>query len=641
MNKIYYFNFNNYTNRTVKGYETLTEYIQNADYIGSSNTVNFNKTNDLEATITCYLDNYSSPDYALICDDNDKIISRWFVLGETRNNKNNYQLNLKRDIVYDNLELILNNEMTLIERGFCKDTSDAILNKESAFSFNEYKRKEIVLGNDYFKQKTGWLAIFFANKEDAQIPVLDDDVSGAIFCSDENTTYSGNTYEVNLSKTSAQSVTYSNNKGYSIALLPLVCLSKIDTYGSYKLVTANGNSAITNVNVTNSDSKTFNCDMRLSVKNTLLTFMKNIITNTETFIDIQVIPEVIGYDYAIDDSNQTITINRTSNMSYYNQICLYYGIEGGSGSFALLPIQTIVESSYDKEINLSDIVPNYDENASKKLLEPYKLYLESPDRSSSCEIDIRRFIRKNNGTINLNKIKFKVTYSYQPFQSYLYIYPQASGSYYQMNIQDGQFLLCGYNNQLLRTSDAWISFLLNNKNYLNSFNLEMRDAKINAVSGALASGISGAGSGALIGTALGGPVGTAIGAGVGAVVGAGASTVQSIININEKKQTFEWNCDNIQSKPQSVSKVSTFTPMNVIFPVLSVYYNDETTSGLFDKYLKMNGFAINKIGKIKDYYNETYQYVACELIRLDDFKGTGSELAEIQNELSRGLFFEA
>ena len=34
------------------------------------------------------------------------------------------------------------------------------------------------------------------------------------------------------------------------------------------------------------------------------------------------------------------------------------------------------------------------------------------------------------------------------------------------------------------------------------------------------------------------------------------------------------------------------------------------------------------------------EYVSAEIIRLDDFKGTATELQEIQNEISRGLFFQ-
>lgn len=635
MNTIYYFNFNNYTNRVVKGFATLTEYIQNAEYIGKSNTVNFNKTNDLEANVVCYLDNYKSPDYALLCEE-DTIVSRWFVISETRGNKNNYQLNLKRDIVYDNLELILNNENTLVKRGYAKDTETAILNDEEPFSFNEYKRKEEVLDYSYSSQNGGWLAFFIGNKNNAKIAFsTHSKTSGAYFLDSGNCTMpTSKSYKTDEKTKENETVLYAGTRGYSMVLVPAILFTEYNNYVDYKIMLANASTVIENLVVLNE----VGIEVTVPLGETVYTLMEqitnNIISNTGTFLDAQIIPEVKGFDYTIDIDNRVITINRFSAMDKFANILFADSTSGGVEA-CLLPVSDEVEFSYTSTFNLSDLVKNYDANASKKLLECYKFYLESPDRSTSAKIDLRKFIKKDTGAIVADYISFTTKMLYQPFQSYMYVYPYKSGTYYNLNKEDGQYLLCGYNNQILRTSDAWINYLLNNKNYLNSFNLQVRDAKINAVSGAVSTGIKGATTGAMLGGGVGA---VALGA-----TSAIASGIESYMNISEMKQNFKWSCDNLQSQPQSVSKVSTFTPMNTIYPILSVYYNDEVIADdckLFKNYLKMNGFTINKIDTIKNHYTQDYQYVSAEIIRLDDFKGTATELQEIQNEISRGLFFQ-
>lgn len=647
MNTIYYFNFNNYTNRVVKGFATLTEYIQNAEYIGKSNTVNFNKTNDLEANVICYLDNYKSPDYAILCEE-DTIVSRWFVISETRGNKNNYQLNLKRDIVYDNLELILNNENTLIKRGYVKDTETAILNDEEPFSFNEYKREEWLMKKPTSIGETAWLAFFIANKQEPTIPVVRyESTNEAYFTSTLLASNFGTTFIFNKDRVEKKDALYNGLKGYSMVLVPAIIFTEYDRFKNYNIkFSLKYSSEIIYEKVEIKGDSTIECENNMPVSE-LVNFIVNNFLANETFVDIQYIPYVENYDYYIkygetssDPDTLVIRTDGNSDVSRSVKTVLYYQkyaktLTEAGHRVLCLPVCEQVDFSYEYIQLVSLLFPNYDENASKKLLECRKFYLESPDRSTSAKIDLRKFINISSGQIDDRTIHFNIHYLYQPFQSYIYVYPCQSGTYYDLNKEDGQYLLCGYNNQILRTSDAWINYLLNNKNYLNSFNLQLRDAKVNAVSGAISNGIKGATTGAVLG-GVGGA--TVLGA-----TSAIASGVESYMNIDEMKQNFKWSCDNLQSQPQSVSKVSTFTPMNTIYPILSVYYNDEVVADdykLFRNYLKMNGFTINKIDKIKNHYTQDYQYVSAEIIRLDDFKGTATELQEIQNEISRGLFFQ-
>ena len=55
-------------------------------------------------------------------------MSRWFVVEATRLMNGQYKLTLKRDVIADNFDEIINNADCYIERGWCSDTNSAIYN---------------------------------------------------------------------------------------------------------------------------------------------------------------------------------------------------------------------------------------------------------------------------------------------------------------------------------------------------------------------------------------------------------------------------------------------------------------------------------------------------------------------------------
>lgn len=89
MEKIYLFNYNNYVNRTIKGHATLADYLAdvNVDLISTTDIVNFNKKDEKEASVVVILNEGEKPDYLIVVnEDTNVIMSRWFVLNETRGN---------------------------------------------------------------------------------------------------------------------------------------------------------------------------------------------------------------------------------------------------------------------------------------------------------------------------------------------------------------------------------------------------------------------------------------------------------------------------------------------------------------------------------------------------------------------------
>ena len=621
MEKIYLFNYNNYVNRTIKGHVTLADYLadSNANLITTTGIVNFNKKDEREASIVVTLQEGEKPDYLIVVDeDTSTIMSRWFVLNETRGNYNSYTLDLKRDLVYDNLSDIVNNPETLIKRGVPNGSNESsILNKED-FNFNAYKQKEIPIDfqNEYHE---AWVALFIANGIKSSFDTIG---NNTIYLTQSGSFTTGNDIQLK------------GERGYSIMLLPYEIF--IDTYREYKVQAEN----ITSVSL---DGNTITLTDSLKCKEINEAVVQSLIPN-QSVLDIQIIPDyIVGFDYEIDDDNDTITIKHSGS---YDESPYANGMIKGGATIATVfycanrPIQELI-----KTIQINDIVgSDFDTLIGNdfmgiKKLERIKCYLQSPDRSTSKEIDLRYFYKGGTKVQSTDALTFNIKCTFQPFQSFISVAPD-SGKWFGSNTNDGQYLICGYNNQLLRTTDAWINFLLNNKNYLNSFNLEMRDSYINTATGAITGAVSGATAGAMAGSAI--PVlGTAVGAVAGAVIGGTTALVQGLVNTNEKRQQFEWSCDNIKSQPQSVSKIASFVNTNCIYPVLVICYN---TDDNFNDYLKLNNSTVNRIGSIAEhcFYSTLpdYNYIVAEIIRIKSFKGTADELLEIQNELERGLYFE-
>ena len=102
---LYLLHFNNYFDRKIKKYSTLSEYQTNASYKTFSN-INFIYGNGVETTQIFNIKNKEESEsqhynYCLVVDKEDKIESRWFVLEQIRNSAGQYTVSLKRDLISD------------------------------------------------------------------------------------------------------------------------------------------------------------------------------------------------------------------------------------------------------------------------------------------------------------------------------------------------------------------------------------------------------------------------------------------------------------------------------------------------------------------------------------------------------------
>ena len=159
MSKLYFYNYNNYYNRIVKkevnllAYGTPTHTIDKANFY-EADGVNANHTVNIPTT---------SPDifnanYLLVLDDSYNIKSRWFVTEVDHNRNRQYLLSLRRDLIVDFYDSVIDNSPVLIEKALVDKNNPLIFNSEG-FDFNQIKKEEILLQDNSAVQ---WAIIYTA-----------------------------------------------------------------------------------------------------------------------------------------------------------------------------------------------------------------------------------------------------------------------------------------------------------------------------------------------------------------------------------------------------------------------------------------------------------------------------------------------
>ena len=248
---------------------------------------------------------------------------------------------------------------------------------------------------------------------------------------------------------------------------------------------------------------------------------------------------------------------------------------------------------------------------------------------------------------------FRIDCNYKPYSPYIHIEPDWHGLYKEP-YKDYRGLICQGDFAVPMINDQWKQYMINNKNYLNSFNRQIDSIELqnsvqktkdvfNAVTGTINGGIAGAAAGAKM--SGGNPYAMAAGAAIGTMTGAvgGALDVQYNEMLRNEaldltKDQFGYNLQNIQARPDTLAKVSSFDNNNRIWPVLEYYTcTSQEKEALVNK-MRYNGMTIMRIGKILEFINDNPQYIKGKLIRniliVDDYH----VLTAIADELNKGVF---
>ena len=141
--------FNTYFNRKIIRKETLAEYINAASnhYVPLTDTLemmsfDFNPNDNITTEIIANGVPFE-PDYFLLLDDDEEIVSRWFVLEQKRNRQGQWLYELRRDVIAD-FKNELSASPAFIEKAMLNDNDPFIFNSEG-MNFNQIKRGEFLL----------------------------------------------------------------------------------------------------------------------------------------------------------------------------------------------------------------------------------------------------------------------------------------------------------------------------------------------------------------------------------------------------------------------------------------------------------------------------------------------------------------
>ena len=282
----------------------------------------------------------------------------------------------------------------------------------------------------------------------------------------------------------------------------------------------------------------------------------------------------------------------------------------------------------------------------------------SPNFASIYEINVQ----KNKGITSLN-----VDYFYKPYSPYIHVAPYFNGLYGQ-DFNDPKGLICSGDFSIATASSKWEEYQIANKNYELIFNRQLQNLDVNnAIAyeqleftgklGVATSALQGIAAGAITGATIGsaaGPWGAAIGAVGGAVVGGVTSGIASSVGAKKDleylarqqrearsymENMYTYQLGNIQALPNTLTKVSTFTENNKIFPFIEFYDCTNVEKEALRNKIQYNGMTVMRIGRIMDFIGETSKYVQGQLIRLEGINEDSHVVAEIANEIKQGAYY--
>jgi len=316
---------------------------------------------------------------------------------------------------------------------------------------------------------------------------------------------------------------------------------------------------------------------------------------------------------------------------------------------------TGVEESYliDSAVSLGQITTITD----RKIQANTDMYrLVSPNYASSFEFNLAKCIPINKPELTY----ININYFYRPYQPYIHVCPDF-GFLYGEDFNDSRGLFLSGDFGITTMSDKWQEYQLNNKNYENMFNRQIKSLETNrafareqenfdlmkanvdvALGGVL---------GGLIGGAMKGGVAGGIMGGVSGIVKGGMNVMGKELSnrLNEERfneersfriDMFNMQMDNIKALPLSLTHTTALANNFKYFPILEYYTCTDEEKNAISRKILANGMTVGRVETINNSLSEDEErFVKGQIIRLE-FLEEDSHLAnDIYNEVNKGLFF--
>lgn len=278
--------------------------------------------------------------------------------------------------------------------------------------------------------------------------------------------------------------------------------------------------------------------------------------------------------------------------------------------------------------------------------------LVSPNYNGQFEFNLARN--------NVNPLQtFNVDYTYMPYHPYIHINPVFGGLYGE-DYDDSRGLICGGDFSVARTSSAWETYQLQNKNFLNIFDRQTQNLETNhkydlgaGITQAVLGSLQGAASGMAMGS-LAGPGGAAIGGIVGGVTSlaggiadVGISEAKYGESMKYRKDIFDMKLDNIRALPNSIAKSTAHTYNNKIFPILEFYTCTDTEKQVVANLIANSSMKVGSIDTVSTYIGNTWSYgdihsrgfLSCQIIKLGNLSLDTHMQYAIFDEMEKGIYF--
>ena len=246
---------------------------------------------------------------------------------------------------------------------------------------------------------------------------------------------------------------------------------------------------------------------------------------------------------------------------------------------------------------------------------------------------------------------FNVDCEFKPYTPYIHVNPNFK-NLYGADYNDPRGLVCGGDFSITQVASAWTSYQIQNKNYEKIFGRQMQNMEVQhkaqsfqTAANALVGTVSGLTSGIMGGSMMGGIPGGIAGGVVGTAASAFGGAVDYQVEKMLQKETldytqdmYNYQLDNIQALPQTISKISSFNNNNKIFPILEYYTCTDQEKNAFRNKIKYNGMTTMVIDTLENYTETPGAYIKGKLVRLEGINDDYHVVNIISEELNKGFF---
>ena len=645
--------------------------------------INFNPNEGVLSEII--LNNLSfESDYILVLDSNNLIISRWFVLETIRTRSGQAKLTLKRDVIYDNLEQLKQSPI-FVQKGMLKEEDPFIVNNEGMIVNQIRNIKQPLMD----LSKNAWIIIYIAKNTGTENvygemglncdisanrnPTIDENYDIIAIPYYDMRTSGGSKHFGQYAKMVAKAIGMKlDAQCYDIQLLPYCPIVKFfDDDNEMHLPISDANKVTYDTISQAPSSASGQAETFLEEKDFPEASYNDLTQKWETsqqftFFDMGIrnadIATAITYSQifgtsisgatlSFDNANKVINISLEFNTKpgeyALDVVCDY---DPGLLNEQIGFLFYCPKATFENKI-LFDWTKSSDENL-KELSNLEMWRFVSPNYQGSFEMNIG----KNGGNIR-NVIAYC---TYKPYTPFIKVAPEFEFLYAQ-RVKDQIGLICSGDFSLPRTTDAWETFQLNNKNYQNIFNreiqnmdfnygIELRNQIISGTVGVGTAALTGAAAGAVVGSIVPG-IGTAVGAAVGAIGGAITSGTGMVVDTITMAQKYKENKDltidkfnyqlgNIKALPYTLTKVGSFDVISAIWPFIEQYKCTYEEKVAFKEKINYESMTVMRIDKLINFYNKFDKlcYFKGELIRNTEIAGDYHILQAIYAELLKGVY---